>query len=365
MSAELALLNPNQMQAAIDYAERLAYSGLIPDVYQGKPANVLWAMEYGRTLGLSTIAIINGVNVIKGKPTASAALISALTRQAGHRMRIGFNAATMTGWAEIVRADDPEFTFRSEWDLERAVEAELCFIKDGKPFAVDSKGNSLPWKKFYPSMVKARAITEVAREACEEVLFGLHYTPQELGGEVDEDGSPIFARVPESPVQAVPAAQIDDAEIVPEDPAVFWETDEGKKLLTRLHTVMAAKYGPMSDEQRHAGFTKFCRRTITSAKQMLPDEVRHLIGVLEKLPDFQPAGESQAPASEQDAADTIEARLRERIGVATEAAEIDAVVQQAQEYLTVGQLGQVHVSEVQEAAAIRRQDLAQPVGAAA
>lgn len=194
MSTELAILDANQMQAAVDYAERLAYSGLIPDVYQGKPANVLWAIEFGRTLGLSTLAAINGVNVIKGKPTASAALISALVRRAGHKMRIGYNAATMTGWAEIVRVDDPDFTFRSEWDLERAVEAELCKIKDGKPYAVDSKGNTLPWKKFYPSMVKARATTEVARDACEEVLFGLHYTPEELGAVVDDDGSVITVR---------------------------------------------------------------------------------------------------------------------------------------------------------------------------
>lgn len=194
MSAELAILDANQMQAAVDYAERLAYSGLIPDAYQGKPANVLWAIEFGRTLGLSTLAAINGVNVIKGKPTASAALISALVRRAGHKMRIGYDVASMTGWAEIVRVDDPEFTFRSEWNLERAVEAELCKLKDSKPYAVDSKGNTLPWKKFYPSMVKARATTEVARDACEEVLFGLHYTPEELGAVVDDDGSVITVR---------------------------------------------------------------------------------------------------------------------------------------------------------------------------
>ena len=37
-------------------------------------------------------------------------------------------------------------------------------------------------------MLKSRAITQCARDACEEVLFGLHYTPEELGADVDEDG---------------------------------------------------------------------------------------------------------------------------------------------------------------------------------
>ena len=44
------------------------------------------------------------------------------------------------------------------------------------------------WKKYPASMLKSRAITQCARDACEEALFGLHYTPEELGAEVDEDG---------------------------------------------------------------------------------------------------------------------------------------------------------------------------------
>jgi hypothetical protein len=176
------------LPAKIQYAKALADSGLLPKQYQNWPANVLWAMEYAEMLHLPPMAAMTGVHVIEGKPTASAGLISALVRKAGHRLRIGYSEAAMTGWAEIVRSDDPDYTFRSEWNLERAVIAELCTIKDGKPFALDSKGRSLPWRKFFPSMTKARATTEVARDACEEVLFGLHYTPEELGAEVDEDG---------------------------------------------------------------------------------------------------------------------------------------------------------------------------------
>jgi hypothetical protein len=176
------------------YAQHLAKSGLLPKDYREKPANVLYAIEYGEMIGLSPMAALTGVHIIDGKPTASAALISALVRERGHRLRSGYDEKTRVGWAEIVRADDPEFTFRSEWDLNRAVTAELCTIDPhGNPHAVDYKGRSLPWKKFYPSMVKARATTEVARDACEEALFGLHYTPEELGADVDEDGIPIAA----------------------------------------------------------------------------------------------------------------------------------------------------------------------------
>lgn len=173
------------------YAEKLAASGLLPDSYKRNPANVLWAIEYGDMIGLQPMAAMTGVHVIKGKPTASSGLISGLVRSAGHKMQIGYDKKTGTGWATIVRSDDPTFTFRAEWNTEKAVTAGLCEVKNGKIQARDNKGDPTPWEKYPEAMKKARATTEVAREACEEVLFGLHYTPEELGANVDQDGEPI------------------------------------------------------------------------------------------------------------------------------------------------------------------------------
>ena len=53
------------------------------------------------------------------------------------------------------------------------------------------------WKDYPASMLKSRAITQCARDACEEALFGLHYTPEELGADVDEDGVIIGEIVPD------------------------------------------------------------------------------------------------------------------------------------------------------------------------
>ena len=190
------------LPAKIAYAEALAASGMLPEAFRFKPANVLFAIEYGEMLGLPPVAAMMGIYVIDGKPAAYASLISALVRKAHHRLRVGYDEQKMMGWAEIVRCDDPDFTFRSEWDLDRAVIAELCTIKDGKPFALDSKGRSKPWRKFYPSMTKARAITEVARDACEEALYGLHYTPEELGADVDDEGHVIGGTIVSGPAAA-------------------------------------------------------------------------------------------------------------------------------------------------------------------
>jgi hypothetical protein len=100
-----------------------------------------------------------------------------------------------TATAQIVRADDPDFTYECTWTLERAEQAGLLQIKEGKPWARDRNGRPATWEKYTASMLKARAITEVARDACEDVLFGLHYTPEELGAVVNQDGEPVEAEV--------------------------------------------------------------------------------------------------------------------------------------------------------------------------
>ena len=58
-------------------------------------------MEYGEMLGLSPMAAITGVHVIEGKPTASAGLISALVRRAGHKLRVRGDAKSAA--CQIVR----------------------------------------------------------------------------------------------------------------------------------------------------------------------------------------------------------------------------------------------------------------------
>ncbi|MFE5895870.1 hypothetical protein ACFQ67_00315 [Streptomyces sp. NPDC056488] len=164
----------------VRYAEHLAEANLLPRQYQQRPANVLYAMEYGRTLGITPLAAITGIHVIEGKPSASAALISGLVRQAGHKLRV--RGDDKQAWAQIIRSDDPEYDgYQVTWTLERAKQAGLA--------------NKDVWKKYPAAMLKARAITEVARDACEEVLFGLHYTPEELGANVDAEGEPVDAQV--------------------------------------------------------------------------------------------------------------------------------------------------------------------------
>ena len=203
MTTEIVRVSPPHSQAlslgamtprdAWLFAETLADSPLLPDAYRNKPASVLWALEYGRALGLDVVTTITTIHVIKGKPTQSADLMLSRARTAGHRVRVKPERERCT--VSIVRADDPDDETVIEWTLDDAVTAGLCEMRNDRPFARDEKNRPLSWEKYPRAMLRSRAVAEAVRSACPEVLHGAIYTPEELGAYVDQEGIPVEAPV--------------------------------------------------------------------------------------------------------------------------------------------------------------------------
>ena len=166
----------------MEYAKALATASLLPDAYRGKPGNVLLAVEYGHALGVPPMTAIQGIHVIKGKPTLSADLMAALVRRSGHRLRVHVEDGPVAV-AELIRSDDADYTYTCRWDIDRARQADLL-----------GKDN---WEHHPAAMLKARAISEVVREGASEVLHGMIYTPEELGAVVDGEGDVIDGEIVE------------------------------------------------------------------------------------------------------------------------------------------------------------------------
>jgi len=226
-TTELAKYEASTMNERMEYARMIAGAGdLVPSGFHDplyregpngtqlkvagqtgpvNPGKVFLAFEYGAMLGLHPLAALMGIHVIEGKPSASAGLISALIRTAGHRLRVttkgNWDDGTFEAIAELVRSDDEDFTFRAVWTRKDAERAGLL-----------GKDN---WVKYPRSMAKSRAITEVAREGAEEALMGVHYTPEELGAAVDANGEVLVveegepsqapAEEPTKPARKTPA----------------------------------------------------------------------------------------------------------------------------------------------------------------
>lgn len=166
----------------------------LPAIFRGNPAAVAFAVEYAKALDVSPITAVIGIHIVDGKPTASSGLISALVRRAGHKIRTwlegSISEGTAVAYTTIVRSDDPDFTYRSEWTLDRAVRAELMKRTDDGRIVAMKPGSG--WAKYPENMLKARSITECARDAAEDAILGVHYTPEELGVDVDETGDPVY-----------------------------------------------------------------------------------------------------------------------------------------------------------------------------
>lgn len=169
------------------YADVITQGDLVPKAYQGKPANALLAIGLGSAMGLSPAESLMRIDVIQGKPTASAELIASNVRKAGHKLRVHSDPQNMSVTAQVIRADDPEHTY--------AVTRDMAWAKR---MGLDGKDN---YKKQALTMLEWRAISGVARLACSEALYGVGYTADELAdmGEQPTPPVPTFSEKPVDP----------------------------------------------------------------------------------------------------------------------------------------------------------------------
>jgi len=208
------------MQDKLEYCQQMAKGNLLPKQYYQNPGNLLIAIEYGEALSLPTIVAIQQVHIIEGKVSASSALISSLVRRAGHKLRVDGDSKAAT--CKITRSDDPE-PYVVTFTIEDARTAGLT----GKDV----------WKKYPREMLKARAITACARDACQEALNGLCYTPEELGATVSVDGEPVV--VSQATLPDVQQDNVIEAEVV----ARTDQQAEHANMLARIQKLARTVFG--------------------------------------------------------------------------------------------------------------------------
>lgn len=273
MSTELVTTTGNSVVEKQSWARAMAPAALLPKAYRDNPANLFLAAELADSLGIDRINALTSIHVVEGKPSASADLMAALVRRAGHRLRI--QGDDRGARAVLIRHDDPEFEYEAVWTIERARTAGLV----GKDV----------WKKYAAAMLRSRAITEVIRAGASEVLVGMIYTPEELGVTVDPQGNPTR---PMPVTQSVTVADIlgesepVDAEIVNDHPisdmaeAVELITDAQSKHLHALVTDLG-----LSREQKLAGLSQIAGVTLTTSADLTKAQATVAIDALKKKVD--------------------------------------------------------------------------------
>lgn len=169
------------LQERADYIARLAPSTILPTAYRGNAANAFVAAETGAALGLEPLQALASIAVINGRATLSSDLMAAVIRRAGHTLRIVENSPESVT-ATLIRADDKTFKFEVTWDKDKATKAGLW-------------GQKGPWSQYPTQMLRARAITEVARQGASEALMGMIYSPEDFGATITDTGEVLEAEV--------------------------------------------------------------------------------------------------------------------------------------------------------------------------
>lgn len=149
-------------------AIKLARSSLIPKRYIGKPEDIMVALEYGNTVGLtSPLVALSELSVINGSPAVSAKMGIALANSSGiFKDRINFRSEGETWqeirvWATATRAIDS-----------KVVEAEAS-IRMAIAEGWTSRRDSTKYKSMPIQMLSYRAATALIKKHAPEVLLGI------------------------------------------------------------------------------------------------------------------------------------------------------------------------------------------------
>ena len=153
-------LQPANMSEAMEMAQLLAKSQMIPKAYQGKPQDALVAMMMGCELGLNPIQALQNIAVINGKPSIFGDALAALmlNHPAFGGMEESFDDAGMTATCTVWRKGGPRHTQAfSEADARKA----------------GLWGKSGPWAQYPKRMLQMRARGFAIRSQFADALAGL------------------------------------------------------------------------------------------------------------------------------------------------------------------------------------------------
>lgn len=153
------LMEPQNLQEAMQLAEMLANSNLVPKAYQGKAGDVLVACQWGSEIGLKPLQALQNIAVINNVPAVWGDAMVALVRGSGlcEYIKQDWDAATKTAICSVKRRGEPEET--------RTFSEEDARLADHL--------NKDTYKKNLQRMLSIRARAFALRDVFADVLKGL------------------------------------------------------------------------------------------------------------------------------------------------------------------------------------------------
>lgn len=208
VAAARSLMEPRSLEEAFRFAEYLADSTMVPRDFQGKPGNVLVALQWGRELGLAPLQALQSVAVINGRPSIWGDAALALVRGSGELEEIEEGTRgegeELEGFCRVRRrgAKLKETTFSKA----QAIAAGL-WGKKGRD------GQSTPWITYPARMLMLRARGFALRDEFTDVLRGIVTTEEAMDTPAEPRDVPNLD-LERGPIQAARGSLLETAAAV-------------------------------------------------------------------------------------------------------------------------------------------------------
>lgn len=187
---------PTDFDGLYRLAAVMTATPMVPEMYQDDPASAFVAMQMGMEVGLSFMASLQSIAVVKGKPTIYADGVTGLIQGSGHLewMKEGFRVPTGDHTEDgepIYNELDPSSLPANLEDWPDNVTAYCIMKRKGQEFAYKGsfsvadaqrmgkwnkptkKGYKTIWQQYPARMMMWRARTFPARDGFSDVLKGL------------------------------------------------------------------------------------------------------------------------------------------------------------------------------------------------
>lgn len=152
------LMLPQTLSEAMQYSEMMAKSQIIPKDYQGKPENVLVAVQWGHEIGLPPLQAMQNIAVINGRPSLWGDAVLALVRGSGKLEMIDERIENEVAICRVKRKGELEQV--RTFSMAEAKQAGLL-------------GKQGPWSQYPNRMLQMRARAFAMRDVFPDVLKGI------------------------------------------------------------------------------------------------------------------------------------------------------------------------------------------------
>lgn len=177
-------LAPQNLNEAMQLAEIMSNSQMVPKDFQGKPGNVLVAVQMGADIGLAPMQAIQNIAVINGRPALWGDAIKAIVLASPlcEKFEETIDETTMTAYTKVKRKGHDE---------------KIVSFSQADAVAANLWGKAGPWTQYPKRMLQMRSRGFAARDEFADVLKGLSvaeelqdYQATEAAPVVEKDVTP-------------------------------------------------------------------------------------------------------------------------------------------------------------------------------